>query len=177
MLSWLSETGKIWGLQAFWSHCGFSSLWCPFGWNWSYLGFLGIIWSTCGSKCRGEGGGIFPTLCVECCLVFLLFDFIFLWTVYIIFLYETDQIRFIIGQLSGCWWPGAFTPGHQLPQCWVCTHEFPAGWFNKKMPSYQYRKSHCGDKTILRQSYLHNGISYTGKTASLYWIRAQVFMG
>ena len=48
---------------------GFSSLWWPFGWNWSYLGFLGIIWRTCGSKCRGEGGGIFPTLCVECCLV------------------------------------------------------------------------------------------------------------
>ena len=41
------------------------------------------------------------------------------------------------------------------------------------MPSYQYRKLHCGDKTILRPSYLHNGISYTGKTTSLYWIRAQ----
>ena len=48
--------------------CGFCSLWWPFGWNWSYLGFLGIIWRTCGSKCRGEGVGIFPTLCVECCL-------------------------------------------------------------------------------------------------------------
>ena len=30
---------------------------------------------------------------------------------------------------------------------------------------YQYRESHCGDKTILRPSYLHNVISYTGKTA------------
>ena len=41
------------------------------------------------------------------------------------------------------------------------------------MASYQYRKSHCGDKTILRRpSYLHNGISYTGKRKSLYWIRA-----
>ena len=49
----------------------------------------------------------------------------------------------------------------------------PGGWFNVKMPSYQYRKSHCGDKRILRPSYLHNGISYTGKMASLYWIRAQ----
>ena len=48
----------------------------------------------------------------------------------------------------------------------------PGVWFNKKMPSYQYRKSHHGDKTILRPSYLHNGISYTGKMASLYWIRA-----
>ena len=52
--------------------CGFSSLWWPFGWNWSYLGFLGIIWRTCGSKCGGEGGGIFPTLCVECCLVVII---------------------------------------------------------------------------------------------------------
>ena len=44
--------------------------------------------------------------------------------------------------------------------------------FNIKITSYQYRKSHCGDKTILRPSYLHNGISYTGKMTSLYWIRA-----
>ena len=49
--------------------CGFYSLWWPFDWNWSYLGFLGIIWRMCGSKCRGEGGGIFPTLCVEFSLV------------------------------------------------------------------------------------------------------------
>ena len=43
--------------------------------------------------------------------------------------------------------------------------------FNIKMTSYQYRKSHCGDKTILRPSYLHNGISYTAKMISIYWIR------
>ena len=49
----------------------------------------------------------------------------------------------------------------------------PGPWFNIKMPSYQYRKSHCGDKTVVRSSYLHNGISYTGKMSSLYWIRAQ----
>ena len=48
------------------------------------------------------------------------------------------------------------------------------GRFNIKMPSYQYRKPHCGDKTILRPSNLHNGISYTGKMASLYWIRTQL---
>ena len=46
------------------------------------------------------------------------------------------------------------------------------GRFNKKIPSNQYRKSHCGDKTILRPSYLHSEISYTGKITSLYWIRA-----
>ena len=49
----------------------------------------------------------------------------------------------------------------------------PTGpWFNIKMLSYQYRKSHCGDKTILRPSYLHNVFSYTGKMTSLYWIGA-----
>ena len=48
----------------------------------------------------------------------------------------------------------------------------PGPWFNIKMSSYQYRKSHCGDKTVVRSSYLHNGISYTGKMSSLYWIRA-----
>ena len=30
-----------------------------------------------------------------------------------------------------------------------------------------------GNLKILWPSYLHNGISYTGKTTSLYWIRAQ----
>ena len=45
-------------------------------------------------------------------------------------------------------------------------------WFNLKMSSYQNRKSHCGDKTILRPSHLHNGIFYTGKMSSLYWIGA-----
>ena len=52
--------------------------------------------------------------------------------------------------------------------------ENPGPQFNIETTSYQYRKSHCGDKTILRPSYLHNGISYTGKMTSLYWIRAQV---
>ena len=40
-------------------------------------------------------------------------------------------------------------------------HPSTGPWFNIKM-SYQYRKSHCGDKTVLRPSYLHTGISYTG---------------
>ena len=52
------------------------------------------------------------------------------------------------------------------------TAETSGSRFNIKMTSYQYKKSHCGDKTILRPSYLHNGISYTGKTTSLYWIGA-----
>ena len=54
----------------------------------------------------------------------------------------------------------------------VCLQERqePGPRFNIKMSSYQYRKSHCGDKTVIRSSYLHNGISYAGKTTSLYWI-------
>ena len=48
--------------------------------------------------------------------------------------------------------------------------DLPGPWFNKKMSSYQYRKSHCGNKTVVRSSYLHNGISYAGKITSFYWI-------
>ena len=44
--------------------------------------------------------------------------------------------------------------------------------FNIKMSSYRYRKSHCGDKTVVRLFYLHIGISYTGKATCLYWIGA-----
>ena len=60
---------------------------------------------------------------------------------------------------------------------WIVVLHSPGGWFNIKTTSYQYRKSHCGDKTILRPSYLHNGISYTGKMTSLYWIRTQYSFG
>ena len=60
-----------------------------------------------------------------------------------------------------------------MPYMRTCEPE--AGpWFNIKMPSYKYRKCHCGDKTIIRPSYLHNRISCTGKMASLYWIRSQL---
>ena len=52
------------------------------------------------------------------------------------------------------------------------TYTEPGGWFNIKTPSDQYRKFYGGDKTILRPSFLHNGISYAGKMTSLYWIRA-----
>ena len=63
-------------------------------------------------------------------------------------------------------WSGSF-------KTWKSTLE--AGpWINIKMSSCQYRKSHCGDKTILQPSYLHNGISYTDQMTSLYWIRAQI---
>ena len=64
-----------------------------------------------------------------------------------------EQFIILYGRYHGSWWPG--------------------GWFNIKMLSYQYRKSHCGDKTVW-PSYFRNGISYTGKKTSLYWIRAQI---
>ena len=61
-------------------------------------------------------------------------------------------------------------PGFQIlcPLCW------PGPWFSTKMLSYQYRKSRCGDKTVIRQPYLHSGISYNDKTPSFYWIKAQM---
>ena len=64
--------------------------------------------------------------------------------------------------------------------CWkltrMCVNTFPISgpWFNIKMSSYQYRKPRCGDKMILWPSYLHNGVSYTGKMTSLYWVRTLV---
>ena len=50
-------------------------------------------------------------------------------------------------------------------------------WAERKTKQKQVRcylqhwKSLCGDKTISWSSYLHNGICYTGKTTSSYWIR------
>ena len=66
---------------------------------------------------------------------------------------------------------------HLYPGMMCAWKRQPRGWFNIRMPSYQHRKSHCGDKTILRPSYLHNGISYAGKTIPLYWIRVHVSCG
>ena len=43
----------------------------------------------------------------------------------------------------------------------------PGSWFNIKILSYQYWKSQCGDKTVIRSSYLHNGSSYTDKAAHI----------
>ena len=59
---------------------------------------------------------------------------------------------------------------HQHPKSYeVCWASLNSGaWFNIKIPSYQYRKSHCGDKTVVRSSYLHNGISYTGKMTDIF---------
>ena len=54
-----------------------------------------------------------------------------------------------------------------LPRSHLC---WPGPQFNIKMSSYHYRKSHCGDKTAVRSSYLQRGISYNDKMTSLHWI-------
>ena len=53
-------------------------------------------------------------------------------------------------------------------------HKHEALGINIKMLSCQYRKYHCGYKTVIWSSYLHNGMSNAGKMSSLYWIRALV---
>ena len=76
--------------------------------------------------------------------------------------YFTDNTRFCHDNNLQC---------HQSQQSCIMT---TGSWFNIKMSAHQYRKSHCGDKTVVRSSYLHNGISYIGKMTSLYWIRSLV---
>ena len=86
----------------------------------------------------------------------------------------------VLEQYHGCWYHGCWH--HQgtfsisySSKLRLCSAKHRAGpWFNIKMSSYQYRKSHCGDKTVVRSSYLDNGISYTGKMTSLYWFGPQV---
>ena len=75
--------------------------------------------------------------------------------------------------LSQCW-PRSMSPNGVTRPQWVNTlrPRQNGHHFADNMP-YRYRKYHCGDKTVLRSSYLHSGISYTSKTTSLYWIRAQ----
>ena len=72
-------------------------------------------------------------------------------------IYKQPNFKWITIVSVGCYW-----------------YRSPGGQFSKKISSYHYMKSHCGDKTILRPSYLHNRISYTGKMTSLYWIRALI---
>ena len=51
------------------------------------------------------------------------------------------------------------------------TTQYPLrSWSNIMMWSSQCRKSHCGDKMVVNSSDLYNGISYTGKMASLFQI-------
>ena len=68
-----------------------------------------------------------------------------------------------------------FVHHFKILQLHVCVGKSePAPWFDINVPPYQYRKSCCEDKMVVRSSYLHNGISFTGKTTLLYWIRALI---
>ena len=55
------------------------------------------------------------------------------------------------------------TGGPTLPWAPLFLPSTPGPRFNIKMSSYQHRKSHCGDKTVVRSSYIE------------YWIRALEF--
>ena len=101
-------------------------------------------------------------------------------TIYLQFIYSAPQYssdlffsQFIPYWPSGFFykWPWMIYPATVRMKCL----ETPGPGFNMKMSSYQYGKSHCWDKMVIRSYYLHNGISYTGKMSSLYWIRAKIF--
>ena len=83
------------------------------------------------------------------------------------FVNESTLITSFMGPTLGHLGP----TGPRWAQCWPYELYY-LGPDSIKMSSYQYRKSHCADKTVVRSSYLHNGIYYTGKMSSLYWIGA-----
>ena len=49
------------------------------------------------------------------------------------------------------WWHFFYC---MLGICVDCLIKTRGPWFNIKMSSYWYRKSHCGDKTVVRSSYI-----------------------
>ena len=71
-------------------------------------------------------------------------------------------------------YPGRIHTLHQIIEHTGGKTLFRSNWIWGPRALIQYRESHCWDKTVIRPSYLHNGISYTGKMTSLYWIRALV---
>ena len=77
-------------------------------------------------------------------------------------------------QVRPCWpHEPCYLVGQYHTFWWYITRPTARSWFNTKMLSYLFRKSQCGDKMIVRSSYLHNGISYTSKIPSLYWVSLQ----
>ena len=83
---------------------------------------------------------------------------------------------YICHSWSFCSTPRTIVTDTKIPMAAFDDQSYPGPQFNIKMTSYQYRKSHCGNKTILRPSYLHNGISYADKMTSLYWFRTQIWI-
>ena len=78
--------------------------------------------------------------------------------------FSVVRLSKLMNKQSNCQTPWHSREGSKVLAMFRC----PGDWFNIKMPVYQYRETYCRDKTILRPSYNHNGISYTGET-SLYW--------
>ena len=73
MLFRLSETGKIWGFQTFWS----CSVDFPhYGDPLAEIGHIWGLWALSGERVEvnfeGRAEAYFPTLCVKCCLVYLM---------------------------------------------------------------------------------------------------------
>ena len=81
------------------------------------------------------------------------------WVVTVVLLNENIKFNYTVEILLHGWF--LYTADSML---WW--YQEPGLRFNIKMSSYRYRKSHCGDKTVVRSSYLHNGISYTGEMSS-----------
>ena len=59
---------------------------------------------------------------------------------------------------------------YTVTQSIIYQHNIDKALIQYKMSSYQHRKSHCGDKTILRPSHRHNRISFTDRALFVHWI-------
>ena len=70
-----------------------------------------------------------------------------------------------LGQNPNCCWPDSSSLDH-LDISWALIQY-------KDAILLVYETPLPGDKMVVRSSYLHNGISYTGEIASLYWTRPQ----
>ena len=103
----------------------------------------------------------------------------------------TNISRTGLNPLLPTWVPSNHTPGKVWDEivcpfpnfngCTVDVWESTSNCFSHFVALIRYKdhifqvyEVHCGDKMILRPFYLHNGISYTGKMTSLYWIWALV---
>ena len=58
----------------------------------------------------------------------------------------------LVKEATGLPWYPTTSLRHLDGWRYITAESDPGGWFNINMSSYQHRKSHCGDKTILRPS-------------------------
>ena len=87
--------------------------------------------------------------------------------------YRKSQLKvggFSPSQVETCSVSKTLTLSQEYP--FMCRKRMllPSLTFLKLTFLQKYRKSHCGDNTDIRSSYLPNGNSYSGKISSLYWI-------